>query len=160
MPDLMLTQLIRQNHSSAGASHHPEGFGRTRLSDSQFVFAAVLLICVRWWRGLVEDTYGPVLSNPVGHFIRVDPHGEFTWKQWKESLFCESDRTGRFAYQRVHLMVDPDAPVTRTSARCVWEPMVLIMIYNERTKLGLGTIKHVALLAKVFGLGALRQIGG
>lgn len=39
-------------------------------------------------------------------------------------------------------MVDPDAPVTRTSARCVWEPMVPIMIYNERAKLGLGTIKH------------------
>lgn len=39
-------------------------------------------------------------------------------------------------------MVDPDAPVTRTSARCVWEPMVPIMIYDERAKLGFGTIKH------------------
>lgn len=73
-------QLITQNHSSAGAGHHAEGFGRTRPSDSQFIFAAFRLVCVRRC-GLIEDAYGPVLSDPVGHFIRVDPHGEFAWQQ-------------------------------------------------------------------------------
>lgn len=130
------TSSSTDNYSSAGAGHHVEGFGWTLLFDSQFTFAAVPRILV-WQRcGLVENAYGAILSNPVAYFIRVNPHGEFTWQQRKKSLFCESNRTGCFAYQRVHLVVDPDAPVARTSEWCIWEPMVAIMICNERTNNG------------------------
>lgn len=82
--------------------------------------------------GFVQDADGAVLANPVRHFIRVNPKCELSGEQGEEPLRIQAHPTGRPADQRVHLMVDPDAAVTRTLLRPVREPVVPVTIWGRK----------------------------
>lgn len=78
--------------------------------------------------GFVQDADGAVLADPVGHFVGVDPQRELSGEQGEEPLCAQAHPTRRPADQRVHLVVDPDAAVTRTFLRSVREPVVPVAI--------------------------------
>lgn len=78
--------------------------------------------------GFIQDTDGAVLTDPVGHFVGVNPQRELSGEQGEEPLCAQAHPTCRPGDKRVHLMVDPDAAVTRALLRPVWEPVVSVAI--------------------------------
>lgn len=86
-------------------------------------------------RRFVKDADGAVLADAVRHLERVDPKRELAGQQQVELLRTEADALARLAHQRVHLVVDPDAAVTRALARPIRKPVVLVLLWWEGKKI-------------------------
>lgn len=87
----------------------------------------VLLLRVRL-RALVQHADGPVLSDPIRHLRRVDPHGQLAWKQAVQDCGQETDVRARLRDHGIHFTVDSDATVTGTTIRTIREPMVPVTV--------------------------------
>lgn len=133
----------------AGHSHHV-GFSGTGSTQQKFLLAADVTvhhgrylgdgggrvavssgdvgISVGAGMGLVEHAYGSVLADAVGHLERVDPQRELAGKQQVELLDGQPNALTGLPNQRVHLVVDAYAAVTRTLVGTVWEPVVLVLL--------------------------------
>lgn len=133
----------------AGHSHHV-GFSGTGSTHQKFLLAAD--VTVHHWGylgdgggqvavssgdnavsiddgiGLVEHTDGSVLSDAVGHLKGVNPQCELAGKQQVELLDGQTNALTGLPNQRVHLVVDTYAPVTRTLVGTVWEPVVMVLL--------------------------------
>lgn len=134
----------------AGHSHH-DGFSGTGSTQQKFLLAADVTVHhggylgdgggrvavssgdagVGAGMGLVEHADGSVLSDAVGHLEGVDPQRELAGKQQVELLDAQTNALTSLPNQRVHLVVDTYAAVTRTLVGAVWEPVVLVLLCQD-----------------------------
>lgn len=130
----------------AGHSHHV-GFSGTGSTQQKFLLAADVTVHHGGYLGdgggrvavssgdvgvsgmrLVEHADGAVLSDAVGHLEGVDPQRELAGKEQVELLDAQTDALTGLPNQRVHLVVDTYAAVTRTLVGTVREPVVLVLL--------------------------------
>lgn len=99
---------------------------RVRVLEDQRVLARV----ERWLRlvglALVQHADRAVLTDPVAHLRRVNPHGQLRRKQPVQHRWQQPHVGACLRDHRVHLAVDADAPVTRSTVRPVREPVVAV----------------------------------
>lgn len=123
-------------------SHHIVVFGRACSAQEKFLLTAdsavyhlhvgaVLSATSCWW-GFVQHADGAILSNPVGHFVGVNPECEFTWEKPEQLLTAQSNPLGCLSNQRIHLMVDANTTVTWSLARLFWEPVMFVMFCGRK----------------------------
>lgn len=75
---------------------------------------------------LVQHTNTAVLSDPVAHLQRVNPHGELAGEGGVKEGGGEAAAVASLADDGVHLAVDPDAPVAGALEWLLRKPMVAI----------------------------------
>lgn len=137
----------------AGHSHHVGFGGAGSTHNHKFLLAADVTVhhggylAERgWWvavssgaagisvgdgKGLVEHADGSVLSDSVGYLERVDPQRELAGKEQIELLDAQTDALTGLSNQRVHLVIDAYAAITRTFVGTVWEPVVLVLLCKD-----------------------------
>ena len=90
-----------------------------------------------------ERTNGSVLSDAVTHLPRVDPQRQLFGQCPTQLSQRQSRQSGRACDQRVHLVVDSEAAVGRTSGRLLRVPVVVVVVQKGSDQLRVELHEHV-----------------
>jgi len=77
-----------------------------------------------------EYTNRTILSDSVGNLCRIDPQSEFVGENGSQVFGIDATGQTCPGENGVHLVVDADTAVTRALGWSVWEPMMLVMVFQ------------------------------
>lgn len=111
--------------------------GASAATDQKLILAVLCGVgawccCWRWGRCFIEDTYGAILTDAVRDLKGVHPEGQLPGKEGEELIASKSDPTSSPANDWVHFMIHSDAAVAGALLWSVWEPVVLVVLCEER----------------------------